>query len=99
MKIEKHPFGKYGDSTIHQFILENKNGMVMKMMDFGATITSITIPGKDGKPISIACGFDTFEEYFSEEYKSNSPYFGCTVGRYCSQIKDSKFELNGEATI
>lgn len=96
MKIEKHPFGKYGDITIHQFILENKNGMVVKIMDFGATITSITVPGKDGKPVSIVCGFDKFEDYFSEEYKANAPYFGCTVGRYCSQIKDAKFILDGK---
>jgi len=63
-------------------------------MNYGATITSITVPDNNGKPVSLASGFDKFEEYFSEEYRANSPYFGCTVGRYCSQIKDAKFILN-----
>ena len=65
-------------------------------MNYGATITSIQVPGTDSFPVSLACGFDNFEGYFSKTYKDNSPYFGCTVGRYCSQIKNLGFELNGE---
>lgn len=95
MSITKQNFGTYQSKEISLFTLKNKNGMQVKIMDFGATITSITIPEKDGNPVSMACGFDKFEDYFSEEYKANSPYFGCTVGRYCSQIKDSKFTLDG----
>lgn len=96
MNFKKQIFGIYEGETIHQFILENDKGLVVKMMNFGATITSITIPGADEQPISIACGFDKFEDYFSDEYKANSPYFGCTVGRYCSQIKNALFTIDGE---
>ena len=45
---------------------------------------------------NVACGFDTLDGYFSKEYVANSPYFGGTIGRYCSQIKDAKFSLNGK---
>jgi aldose 1-epimerase len=96
MNIEKQLFGSYQGRDIYQFTLENANGMQIKIMDFGATITSITIPDSNGKPVSIACGFDKFDDYFSDEYKANSPYFGCTVGRYCSQIKDARFEIEGK---
>ena len=96
MSIKKQFFGNSQDKEITLFTLENKQGMVVKIMNYGATITTITVPDKDGKPVSIACGFDKFEDYFSEEYKVNAPYCGCTVGRYCSQIKDSKFEMEGE---
>ena len=96
MSIKQHTFGKYQNKEITLFTLENKNGMQVKIMNYGATITSISIPDKAGLPVSIVCGFDKFEDYFSEEYKVNAPYFGSTVGRYCSQIKDSKFELEGE---
>ena len=95
MKLIETKFGELDGMKISQFTLENNTGMTVKVMNYGATITSITIPDKEGNPISIACGFDSFEEYFSENYRANSPYFGCTVGRYCSQIKDSKFTLNG----
>lgn len=96
MKISNELFGKYDNQDIHLYTLENDNGMLLKIMDLGATITSVTIPDKEGRPVSIACGFDTLEEYFSEEYKVNSPYFGCTVGRYCSQIKDARFSVEGQ---
>lgn len=95
MKSTQISFGKHNNQEVTQFVLENDNGMVVKILDLGATISSITIPGKGNKPTSIACGFDTLDGYFSEEYKANSPYFGCTVGRYCSQIKDAKFNLDG----
>ncbi|MGQ1784744.1 MULTISPECIES: aldose epimerase family protein [unclassified Saccharicrinis] len=96
MKSTKNSFGNYNGQEVTQFVLENNNGMTVKILDLGATISSITIPGKGNKPTSIVCGFDTLDGYFSEEYKANAPYFGCTVGRYCSQIKDAKFDLDGQ---
>ncbi|MEM6830839.1 MAG: aldose epimerase family protein [Bacteroidota bacterium] len=36
------------------------------------------------------------EGYFSDAYLNNAPYFGCTVGRYSSRIKDGKFEIGGQ---
>ncbi len=94
MKLNETKFGELNGVEVSLFTLENSNGMTVKLMNYGATITSITVPDQNGNPVSIACGFDTFEDYFSENYRANSPYFGCTVGRYCSQIKDSKFILN-----
>lgn len=95
MQVKITPFGQYNDHQIDLFELTNDNDMTVKVMNYGATITSITVPKKEGRKTELVCGFDTFENYFGEEYKNNAPYFGCTVGRYCSQIKDSKFKLNG----
>ncbi|TGV01840.1 aldose epimerase family protein [Flavivirga rizhaonensis] len=96
MAVSKNTFGNYKNQEILQYTLSNDNGMQVKIMNYGATITSITVRGKDGEIKEIACGFDTFESYFSETYKNNAPYFGCIVGRYSSQIKDAKFSLNGK---
>ncbi|GAA0881167.1 galactose mutarotase [Algoriphagus jejuensis] len=95
MKTSRSDFGKVGDASIGLFTLSNSKGMRVKVMDYGATITSITVPDRSGNLLEIACGFDTLEGYFSENYKANSPYFGCTVGRYCSHIKDGRFTLKG----
>lgn len=97
MKLKKQLFGKHQDQDVFLFTLSNDNGLVVKVMTYGATITSIEIPRADGKTDNIVCGFDTFEGYFGDSYVGNSPYFGCTVGRYCSQIKDAKFTLDGVA--
>lgn len=95
MKLSKSKFGSFEDQDIFLYELSNSNGMVVKIMNYGATITSIQVPGSDGKPVTINCGFDKFEAYFAKEYLENAPYFGCTVGRYCSQIKDSAFTMDG----
>lgn len=89
-------FGTMNGETIHLYTLQNKNGISVNIMNYGATITSIKVPDSKGNIENIVCGFNNFEAYFSEEYKKNAPYFGSTVGRYCSQIKDAKFQLHGK---
>ena len=89
-------FGNYQGEEIKQLLLKNEHGIEVKITNYGATITSITVPNKKGEIENIACGFDTLDGYFGKEYVENSPYFGGTIGRYCSQIKDSKFTLNGK---
>ena len=96
MKTTQTDFGVLDGETIHQYTLENDNGLTVKISNYGATITSILLPQKEGNTEEIVCGFDSFNGYFSDAYKANAPYFGGTVGRYCSQIKDAKFSLNGK---
>ena len=96
MNTIKSDFGAINGDKVELFTLKNNNGIEVKITNYGATITSIVVPNKEGKLENITCGFDSLDGYFSEEYKANSPYFGCTVGRYCSQIKDAKFTLNGQ---
>ena len=95
MKTIENNFGILEGNQIQLYSLENDNGMSVKITNYGATITSIVVPQKNGKAEEIACGFDSFESYFADAYTANAPYFGGTVGRYCSQIKDAKFTLNG----
>ncbi len=96
MKATAQSFGTFDGEEIKLYTLENGNGMVIKISNYGATITSVIIPQKNGDAQEVVCGFDTFDGYFSESYTNNAPYFGGTVGRYCSQIKDAQFELNGQ---
>ncbi|MEH0152630.1 aldose epimerase family protein [Limibacter armeniacum] len=96
--ITKHTFGYLDGERIDAYTLTNRNGMKVQVINYGATITSIRIP--DGSPHQqqeVVCGFDTLEGYQSEAYKANAPYFGCTVGRFASRIKDGKFSVNGTA--
>ena len=96
MQIETTDFGIHNDIIIKEYALKNKNGLEVKITNFGATITSIKVPNSTGNIQNIACGFDTLDGYFNKAYLENSPYFGGTIGRYCSQIKDAKFTLNGK---
>lgn len=95
MEVGKEIFGEHNGEDIYQFILENDNGMIVKVMEYGATVTTIIVPDREGTPENITCGFEQFEHYFTEEYIRNAPYFGSTVGRYASFMGDGRFEIDG----
>ncbi|GEM_PF-20090 len=80
-------------ASIRQFQLENKSGMRVNVTNYGAIITSIVVPDKDGKLADVALGYGRVENYMNAVDK---PYFGAVVGRYGNRIANGKFTLNGE---
>ncbi len=92
MTIETSGFGKTRDGhPVSCFELSNGNRMVVTVIDYGATVTSIRIPDKQGKPIGVVLGYDTIEEY-----ESGRACFGATVGRYGNRIARGTFVLHGQ---
>lgn len=92
MEIFKNAFGTLSDGTeVSCWTLINENGLTAKILDYGATIQSIIVPDKDGKPTDVVLGHDTIEEYVAGDC-----YLGATVGRVANRIKEGHFELNGE---
>jgi len=70
-----------------------KNGaMRVRVMDWGATITSVRVPDKDGVVGEVALGFDELAPYVD----GRSPYFGCVAGRYANRIQGGHFQLDGQ---
>ena len=93
IKIDKTSFGKTADgSTVDLFTLQNKNGLKAKITTFGATLTELDVPGKDGKMANVVLGFDNIAQYESKE----NPYFGATVGRFANRIAGGKFTLDSK---
>jgi aldose 1-epimerase len=91
VKLEQQPYGSTRDGVqITQFTLTSPSGLVVRLIDFGALITSIEAPGRDGQKAEITLGFDTLAEY-----EDNPAYFGCTVGRYANRIAKGRFTLEG----
>lgn len=70
--------------------IENSKGMVAEVTDFGAILTSLFVPDKNGVVEDVVLGFDTLEGYFD-----NDSFFGSTIGRNANRIAGAKFELNG----
>lgn len=98
MKISKSLFGRLADGqAVFKYTLENDNGLEVNVINYGAIITSIITPGKDGKQENIVCGFDKLEDYLSDTYLSGYPYFGCIIGRVGNRIKKGQFTLEGKA--
>jgi aldose 1-epimerase len=97
MKITRSLFGKTNEGNeVELFTLSNDNQVSVKITNYGAIITSIVTPDKNGKLANIACGFEKLENYLSPEYLGSYPYFGCICGRVCNRIADGKFSLDGK---
>ncbi len=92
MTISKRAFGTLCDGTqVSCWTLTNENGMMAEVLDYGVTIRSIIVPDKNGNPVDVVLGYDTLEEYVSDDC-----YLGATIGRFANRIKGSSFELNGK---
>jgi len=76
--------------------LTNKNGIQLKVINYGATITSLKIPLKNGEVVDVVLGFDTLENYIKSFDLDGAPYFGATIGRFAGRINNSIFNLNGK---
>ena len=79
--------------SIQLYTLANKNGVTVKVTNYGAIITSIMVPDRDGKMADVVLGYDRVEDYINAVDK---PYFGAVVGRYGNRIAGGTFTLDGE---
>jgi aldose 1-epimerase len=90
MTVEVQPWGTTAaGESVHLFTLTNDNGMVVKVTDFGATVTELWAPDRKGQLEDIVLGFDTVSGYES----SDNQYFGCIAGRYANRIAEGRFQL------
>ena len=74
------------------YTCENKNGMVMAVTDFGATLHSLLIPTDKG-PLDVVLGYDEPAGYEGPA----GTFFGATVGRNANRICKGSFTLGGKA--
>jgi aldose 1-epimerase len=92
MKIKEEVFGKLKTGEkVKLFTLTNKNGIIVKIINYGGIIISIKTPDESGKLAEIVLGYDNLEGYLE-----NSPYFGAIVGRYANRIANGEFKSDGK---
>ena len=84
--ITTKPWPQSPTGPTQHFTLTNASGNTVGLTDYGATITSIIIDGKE-----MVLGFDELAGYLAEQ-----PYYGATIGRYGNRIADGKFSLDGK---
>jgi len=97
MKITKKLFGKTknGDK-VELFTLSNDNKVRITLMNYGGIVTSVNMPDKNGKVENVICGFEKFEDYTSEKYLADCPYFGALIGRYGNRIAKGIYTIDGK---
>ena len=90
--VAEDGYGEVDGEKVIQYTLTNPSGMVVKIINYGGTVTDIMVPDKDGKMGNIVLGYDSLSGYL----QNGNPYFGCLVGRYANRIANAKFTLDGK---
>lgn len=81
------------NKQVSLYRLKNKAGMEITVTNFGARITELFAPDKDGNFADVVLGRNTLDKYVN--YKG-ARFFGAAVGRVANRIANAKFELNGK---
>lgn len=90
--IETEAFGKLPDGReAHLYTLKNQDGMIVRITDYGATVQSIVVPGKNNKFADVVFGYDNVEGYVK-----GTQFYGATIGRYANRIAKGTFTLDGK---
>ena len=91
MKIEEETIGQMPDGTsVQRYTLINLNELKVKVMTYGATMTSVDLPDRDGHFKNVTLYLDSLEDYLA-----GHPFFGSVAGRYANRIAGGKFTLDG----
>jgi aldose 1-epimerase len=90
--VAEDGYGEVDGEKITQYTLTNPSGMIVKIINYGGTVTDIITPDKNGKMGDVVLGYDSLSGYL----QTGNPYFGCLVGRYANRIANAKFTLDGK---
>ncbi len=80
-----------GSDVIEMFTLTNASGMSIKVTNYAASLTDVSVPDRQGQFEHVVLGFDSLESYLERH-----PKFGATVGRFANRIRNAEFSLNGQ---
>jgi len=89
LQVSSTPCGQSGIDPLYLVTIANDD-VVIEISNFGAVITAIFTPDRNGIQKNIVAGYQDIAGY-----KDNPHYFGCLLGRNAGRITGSKFELDG----
>ena len=88
-RLEETVFGRMPDGTaVKQFTLRNGRGMTVKIISYGAIVTEIRAPDRDGNTINVVRGSDTLEPYLTGFPSA------AVIGRVANRIANARFSID-----
>ncbi|CAN5431072.1 galactose mutarotase [soil metagenome] len=92
LRVTRTSWGTTSDGKpVDVYTLSNSNGMRVKIATYGATITELHVPDRNGRDADVVLGYPDIKGFQDK----NNPYFGATVGRYANRIANGKFIIDG----
>ena len=89
--IEVRRFGELEGRPVELFTLTNAGGRVLRLTNYGATVTELHLPDRDGRMADVVLGFESLEAYVQ-----HGAFFGASVGRVANRIRKASFSLDGK---
>ncbi|MQS74834.1 galactose mutarotase [Lactobacillus halodurans] len=77
----------------YEITLQNNNGMIVKLLNYGATLEKILVPTENGELVDLILSLDKPEDYSKERN-----FLGGTIGRVIGRIKSGIWQKNSSKT-
>jgi aldose 1-epimerase len=90
-RVQEEPWGQTREGApVKRYTLTNRRGLIARITTFGAILTELHAPDRQGRLTNVVLGFDTLEPYLK-----GHPAFGATIGRVANRIGQARFTLDG----
>ncbi|HXK61956.1 MAG TPA: galactose-1-epimerase, partial [Acidobacteriota bacterium] len=90
-EVAEEVFGWLEDKEVKRYTLRNAKGMVVKLMNYGATITELHVADRAGDFANVVLGSDTFDAY-----AKGHPAAAAVIGCFANRIAGARFVLDGK---
>lgn len=81
--------GEHDGRAVHAVTLRGGGGIRARLSTFGARLTELHVPDRDGRLADVVLGHDTVADH-----AASPAYFGATCGRYGNRIAGARFVLD-----
>lgn len=90
MKLTESVFGLLDGKEVLEYTLTNENGVSISAIPYGAAVTKIVTPDKNGKLENITLYVTNLEDIVKHR-----PYYGASIGRVAGRITKGQYTLDG----
>lgn len=90
MAITRHDFGTFNGKPVSAYEIIGPGGMSARVLNFGAILSGLTVPDRNGNLANVTLGFETMEGYLNDRVK-----VGALCGRVANRIRHARFTIHG----
>lgn len=91
--MTSRPFGALpSGEPVEAYTLSSGTGASLQVLTYGGIVTSLRMPGRDGRLADVVLGFDRLGAYLA-----GHPYFGAIVGRIAGRVTGGRITVAGRS--
>lgn len=88
--VTQREYGTLPDGrAVHEFTLDNGQGMQVSLLDFGGIVTRVLVPDRNGETDNVVLALPDLDAQLDR------PNFGAIIGRYAGRISGGGVTIDG----